>query len=204
MCVCVLFTEIAQKITQNICVKLYKVCVEQYKVYAESFVFPCCLAWKDVSVSIITLPTDALAEWMCTRLANVRPWHRRFGAPLDHILFGKYISDQNHCIYVYWPSVLYSSGGRVVTVWSSSREIGSSSPPRPTYFLAKISVFLSYKLFITQAHPKFLQWQCGGSHKTIKSVGFQADNATNTNWAIKVGELEQKDQVSTKKHAQII
>jgi hypothetical protein len=140
-------------VVTQICVKPYKVCVEQCKVFASIICFfPFCLALKDVRVSLNILPTDAMAEWLHACLATVRPWHRR---PLDHILFGKYICDQYHCIYVYWPSVLYSGSGRVVTVWSSSREVGSSSPPRPTHFLAKISVFLSHKLFITQAHTNF-------------------------------------------------
>jgi hypothetical protein len=140
-------------VVTQIYVKPYKVCVEQCKVCASIICFfPCFLALKYVPVSNNILPTDALAEWMCACLATVRPWHQR---PLDHILFGKYICDQHHSIYLYWPSVLYSGGGRVVTVWSSSREIGSSSPPRPTHFLVKISVFLSHKLFITQAHPNF-------------------------------------------------
>jgi hypothetical protein len=78
-----------KKPQKNICVKPYKVCVEQCKVCASIICFfPCCLALKDVPVSIITLRTDALADWMRACLATVRPWHRR---PLDHILFGKYI-----------------------------------------------------------------------------------------------------------------
>jgi hypothetical protein len=167
-------------VVTQICVKPYKVCVEQCKVCASIICFfPCCFALKDVRVSIIILPTGALAEWMRACLATVRPRHRR---PLDHILFGKYICDQHHCIYVYWPSVLYSGSGRVVTVWSSSREIGSSSPPRPTHFLAKISVFVTQTFHHTSSHKLFCDYHtnfsdrlstqglCGGSHKTIKSA----------------------------------
>jgi hypothetical protein len=159
-------------VVTQICVKPYKNCVEQCKVCASIICFfPCCLALKNVPVSIIILPTDALAEWMRACLATVRPWHRR---PLDHLLFGKYICDQYHCIYVYWPTVLYSGSGRVATTWSSSRKIGSSSPPRPHIFWQKYLFFchtnfsshkltqtflwLSHKLQWPIKHTRFLWW----------------------------------------------